>query len=486
MTNADAPAADVVVIGSGPNGLAAAVELARHGAAVTVLEGAATPGGGTRTEELTLPGFKHDVCSTAHPLGVESPFFARLPLRQHGLEWVFPRASVAHPLDTEDAVVLYPSVADTAQQLGDDAGAYRRLLAPLVGSAPQLLPELLGPPLHLPHHPLALARFGVRALLPATTLARLAFRDERARALLAGCAAHSILPLSHPVSGAVGLMFLLTAHLHPWPVARAGSGSIARALTSYLQSLGGVVTNGATVTSLSDLPPARAYVFDTSPRQVATIAEPMLPSRYVERLHRYRYGPGVFKMDWALDAPIPWRDPRCLEASTVHVGGTLGEIAEGEAAVSRGDHATSPYVLLVQQTLFDPTRAPEGKHTAWAYCHVPAGSTRDQTDVIERQVERFAPGFRQRILARHVMTTADIERNNPNDVGGAITGGAATLVQMIARPAPRVDPYTTPNPRVYICSAATPPGGGVHGMCGYHAARSVLRRLHTLARAHPQ
>ena len=477
-----AGAVDAVVIGSGPNGLAAAVELARHGAGVLVLEGEEEIGGGTRTAQLTLPGYRHDVCSAAHPLGVLSPFLSALPLGEHGLEWVFPQVSVAHPLDAEPAVLLQRSVEQTASELGADSARYRRLLAPLVGRGRELLRELLGPPGHIPRSPLLLARVGTRAIGPLPALSRGAFREPRARALLAGCAAHAILPLASPVSSAVGLMFLLTGHLQEWPVARGGSDAIAGALARLLASFGGRVETRTRVRSLADLPPARVYLYDTSPRQLASIAGDALPQRFVRRLRRYRYGPGVFKVDWALDGPIPWADPRCLQASTVHLGGTLEAIAASESAVWRGNHPDDPYVLLVQPTLFDTTRAPEGKHTGWAYCHVPEGSTLDRTEVIERQVERFAPGFRDRILARHVMNTADIERYNPNDVGGAITGGAATLVQMLARPAPRIDPYTTPNPRIYLCSAATPPGGGVHGMCGYHAARSALRRLPSIAR----
>lgn len=473
---------DAVVIGSGPNGLAAAVELARSGAAVRVLEGAPTIGGGTRTAELTLPGFRHDVCSAAHPLAVDSPYLATLPLDQHGLEWVFPEASVAHPLDGQPAVMLRLGVDETAAGLDVDGGAYRRLLGPLVRGSRKLLEDVLGPLVRVPRHPIALAGFGPLALSPASVLGRLAFRGERARALLAGCAAHGILPLQRPATGAFGLLFLMTGHLHPWPVARGGSQSISSALATYLAGLGGSLQAESPVQTLADLPPARVYLFDTGPRAIASIAGSVLPDRFVRHLLRYSYGPGIFKIDWALDGPIPWRDPRCLDASTVHIGGTLDEIAAGEAAIWRGEHPEQPYVLLVQPSQFDASRAPVGKQTGWAYTHVPAGSTIDRTDVIERQVERFAPGFRDRILARHVMNTADLERYNPNDVGGAITGGSANLVQLLARPAPRIDPYTTPNPHIYMCSAATPPGGGVHGMCGYHAARSALRRLHELQR----
>jgi phytoene dehydrogenase-like protein len=470
---------DAVVVGSGPNGLAAAVALAQAGAGVLVLEADAEIGGGVRTAELTLPGFAHDVCSGAHPMGILSPFLSTLPLAEHGLEWVRPPASVAHPLDDGPAVLLRRSLDETAAALGDDARRYRRLLAPFVGRARELLADALGP-LAVPRHPLLLARFGLLGLRSAAGLAR-RFRGARARALLAGCAAHSILPLERLLSGAVGLLFLLCGHVEDWPVARGGSAAIARALAGLLRARGGTIETGRRVTSLADLPPARVVLFDTSPAQLADIAAPALPPRYLRRLRRYRYGPAAFKLDWALDGAIPWRDPACLEASTVHVGGALEEIAAGEAAVWRGEHPERPFVLVVQQSQHDATRAPAGKHTGYAYCHVPSGSTVDATAVIERQIERFAPGFRERILARHATTPADFERHNPNYVGGAITGGVADLFQTFTRPVARLDPYATPNPRIYLCSASTPPGGGVHGMCGWHAARSALRRIDRFA-----
>jgi phytoene dehydrogenase-like protein len=471
---------DAVIVGSGPNGLAAAVELARNGAEVLVLEAAETIGGGTRTAELTLPGFHHDVCSAAHPLGILSPYLSKLPLAEHGLTWIQPPASVAHPLDGQPAAMLRKSIDATSASLSPDANAYRRLVGPLLHHPDELIAEILGPA-HLPRHPLVLARFGAPALLPATVLARMWFRGGRARALLAGCAAHSILPLSRPVSAAVGLLFLATGHVETWPIAKGGSASITNALAGYLRSLGGRIETGAAVHALADLPASRIVLFDTSPDQVAAIAAPVLPSKYVRRLGRYRYGPGIFKIDWALDGPIPWTDPACLDSATVHVGGSLDEIASAESAVWRGEHPDRPFTIVVQPSLFDPSRAPRGKHTGWAYCHVPAGSSTDRTDVIERQVERFAPGFRDRILARHVMNPKDLERYNPNYVGGAITGGVTDLRQLFTRPVARIDPYSTPNPDVFICSASTPPGGGVHGMCGYHAARSALRRLASAA-----
>ncbi len=466
---------DAVIIGSGPNGLAAAVCLAQAGAKVLVLEARAEIGGGTRTSELTLPGFLHDRCSAVHPMAILSPWLRRLPLADHGLRWLQSTASVAHPLDDGPAVLLHRSLVETADQLLGDARAYRRLLGPLLGDPHGLLADVLGP-LGVPRHPLLMLRFGLRGLGSATQLAR-RFDHPQARALVAGCAAHSILPLDRWVTAAVALMFLITGHVEPWPVAAGGSHAITGALASLVRASGGRIETSVHVRSLADLPPARVYLFDTSPAQLAAIAEPVLPARYVRRLRRYRYGPGVFKLDWALGGAIPWRDPRCLEASTVHLGGSFEEIATAEAAVWRGEHPERPFVLVCQQSQLDPTRAPPGKHTGYAYCHVPAGSTVDVTAHIERQIERFAPGFADRILARHITAPADLERDNPNDVGGAIAGGVADLFQLFTRPVARWSPYTTPNPRVFLCSASTPPGGGVHGMCGYHAARAALRRI---------
>jgi phytoene dehydrogenase-like protein len=467
---------DAIVVGSGPNGLAAAVALAQEGAQVLVLEAKARPGGGLRTEEVTLPGFRHDLCSGVHPMGILSPYFRTLPLEEHGLRWRFPEASVAHPFDGGPAVLLTRSLGDTMGELGVDGLMYRRLVGPFLKRPHALLGDALGP-LGIPKNPVLLARFGMRALWGATTLGRL-FRGERAKALLAGCAAHSILPLSWSFSAAVGLMFLITAHVETWPVAEGGSEAIARALASLLKSLGGRIECGVHVRSLAELPPARVVLFDTSPAQLAHIAEPALPPRYVRGLRRYLYGPGAFKVDWALDGPIPWKDPRCRGASTVHVGGTMRELAAAEAAVWRGEHPERPFVLLCQQSEADPTRAPEGQHTGYAYVHVPNGSTVDQTAVIEDQIERFAPGFKERIRARFVRNTEGFQSHNPNYEGGAITGGAAHAWQLFARPLPRLNPYSTPNPRLWICSASTPPGGGVHGMCGWHAAQGAKRQLH--------
>jgi phytoene dehydrogenase-like protein len=470
---------DAIVIGSGPNGLSAAVALAREGVSVLVLEGDDEIGGGTRTRELTLPGFLHDVCSACHPMGILSPFFQSLPLESHGLTWVRPAASVAHPLDDQPAVMLRRSLSETAGALGSDAAAYERLIAPLLRDAKLLIEDVLGP-LRIPKHPLRMLRFGLQGIRSATGLARGRFRQERARALFAGCAAHSVLPLERRMTAAVGLLFCLTGHIEDWPVAEGGSVAIARALTNVLASFGGRVETGRWIRSLSDLPRARAYLFDTSPAQLAAIAGPALPASYVRSLRRYRYGPAVFKIDWALDGPIPWKDPAVLEASTVHLGGTLDEIAVSERAVWQGAHPERPFVLLCQQSLFDRSRGPDGKHTGYAYCHVPAGSTLDLTSALESQVERFAPGFRDRVLARHVMTAADFERYNPALVGGAITGGVADFAQLLARPVARWNPYTTPNPRIFLCSSSTPPGAGVHGMPGYFAARAALGRINRL------
>jgi phytoene dehydrogenase-like protein len=434
------------------------------------------PGGGTRSEPLTLPGFVHDVCSAVHPLGAASPLFRRLPMQAYGMEWVQPPAAVAHPFDDGTAAVLERSTRATAAGLGRDGPAYRALMDPFVPRWRALFGEFLGPMLHLPRHPLLLAGFGALALLPTTWLARALFREERASGLFAGIAAHATLPLRRPPSAAFGLMLSVAGHAVGWPIARGGSGAIASALVAMLRALGGDVVTGATVASLDELPPARAVLLDLTPRQVLRVAGARLPDSYRGQLERYEYGLGTFKLDWALDAPIPWRAAACARAATVHLGGTLSEMDAGREGEWAGRPAERPFIILVQPSLFDPTRAPAGKHVAWAYCHVPNGSTADMTDRIEAQVERFAPGFRARILARHVMGPAALEAHNPNLVGGDIGGGETTLRQMVFRPALRLNPYTTPLPNVYLCSAATPPGGAVHGMCGYYAARTALRR----------
>jgi len=472
---------DAAVVGSGPNGLAAAIALARAGWSVAVFEAGDEVGGGARSAELTLPGFTHDVCSAVHPMGILSPFFRELPLADHGLVWLRPRASVAHPMPDSRAVLIHRSVERTADGLGTDGPRYARLVGPFVAHPHELLAEVMAP-LRIPAHPLLLARFGMRALFSANRLARLWFRGERARALFAGCAAHSVLPLSQPLTAALGLLFAVTAHVEDWPVPQGGSRAISRALASYLQALGGRIETNRRIERLDELPGARAVLFDTSPDQLARIAGDALPAGYRRRLARYRYGPGAFKLDWALDGPIPWKDAACRDASTVHVGGTLEEISLSEREMYRGHLAERPFLIVCQQSEVDSARAPAGRHTGYAYCHVPHGSTADRTEAIEAQIERFAPGFRDRILARHVMNPAWFERYNPNYVGGAITGGVADAFQLWNRPVTRLDPYATPNPRLFICSAATPPGGGVHGMCGYWAAQSVLKRFRTRKR----
>ncbi|MCI0440722.1 MAG: NAD(P)/FAD-dependent oxidoreductase [Chloroflexi bacterium] len=465
---------DAVVVGSGPNGLAAAVTLARAGRATLVLEARDTIGGGARSAELTLPGFVHDVCSAIHPLAAGSPFFSSLPLGEHGLEWLYPPASAAHPLDDGGAVVLERSVDATAQSLGRDGNAYTKLMKPFVADWEGLAGDILGP-LRIPKHPVLLARFGLRAVRSARGLAEGLFQDESARALFTGLAAHSMLPLDRTVSAAFGLVLGITGHAIGWPIPRGGAQSISNALASYFSSLGGEILTGRRVESLDELPPAKAILFDVTPRQLLRIMGERLPSGYRRRLGRYRYGPAAFKMDWALDGPIPWKAPECARAGTVHLGGSLNEIAASEALVWEGKHTERPFVLLAQQSLFDGTRAPAGKHTAWAYCHVPNGSDFSMSERIEAQIERFAPGFRDLILARRVTTPGDMEEYNPNYVGGDINGGVQDIRQLFARPTLRLDPYSTPVKGVYICSSSTPPGGGVHGMCGYFAARSALR-----------
>ncbi len=464
---------DAVVVGSGPNGLAAAVELARNGRSVVVLEAEDTIGGATRSAELTLPGYVHDLGSAIHPLGYASPFFSTLPLEKHGLEWVHPPAPLAHPFDDGTAAVLERSFEETGATLGPDAAAYEKLFKPLARDWRRIIDTILGPP-RPPRHPIALARFGLNAARSARGLAGSVFEGEKARALLAGNAAHSFLPMEQMPSAAFGLVLATLGHAVGWPFPKGGSQKIADALVSYLRSLGGEVYSGFRVSSVDQVPRTRTVLFDVTARQLLDIAGEHFTGLYRRALKRYRYGPGVFKVDFALDGPIPWAAEGCERAGTVHVGGTLDEISVGEAAVWRGEPPERPFVLLAQHSLFDDTRAPEGKHTVWTYCHVPNGSTFDMTERIEAQIERFAPGFRDRILARSAMGPADLERINANHVGGDINGGLLDLRQTFIRPALRLTPYSTPAKGLYLCSSSTPPGGGVHGLCGYFAASAAL------------
>lgn len=466
---------DAVVVGSGPNGLAAAIKLAQAGASVTVIEAHKEIGGGTRTAELTLKGFKHDVCSSVHPMGVVSPFFKSLPLEDHGLRWIYPEASVAHPLDNGNAVLLTESLEETAARLGVDGKTYYRLLKPFVNCADELMAGAFTP-LQFPKHPLLMARFGLEAIRTAEALAK-KFKTEEAKALIAGCAAHSILPFDKSLTAAVALVFIIIGHKKNWPLLEGGSHAITKAMASYFKSLGGKIVLNRRIVTPAELPPARVYLFDTSPNLFVNGFGSVLPAGYLKRLGKFRYGPGIFKVDYALKKSIPWKNPDCLKASTVHLGGAFAEIAAAEAEVWNGGHPTRPYVLLTQQSEFDKKRAPKGKHTLWAYCHVPNGSTHDMSAIIENQIERFAPGFKKTILKRHTMNTAAFEAYNPNYLGGAITGGAADLAQFVSRPVLRFNPYATPNPRILLCSASTPPGGGVHGMCGVNAAETAIKRL---------
>ena len=471
-------ALDAVIVGGGPNGLAAAITLAREDHTVQVLERASDVGGGSRSAELTLPGFVHDVCSSIHPFGRTSPFFREAGLERFGLRWIEPTAALAHPLDDGSAVIVTRDIDATAAQLGADRDAYRRLLGPIARGFDSLLPDILAP-FHVPLRPrraLSLAWFGLNALQPATWLGR-RFREEPARALLAGVAAHSVLRLDEPISGAAGLALLASAHDDGWPFPAGGAGSIPRAMAAALEDLGGSISTEHPVDHLEDLPRSRLALFDTSPGTLERVARGRLPSGYRDKLRNVRYGPSVFKLDIALDGRIPWRNPDVSLAGTVHLGGTFEEIAASEAAASNGELHPKPYVLLAQHSLFDASRAPEGKHTVWAYCHVPHASTADASEAILGQIERFAPGFRERVLAMHQTSPADLEAYNPNDVGGDISGGRLDLRQLFTRPVARVDPYSTPDPRLFLCSSSTPPGGGIHGMCGWHAAHSALRRL---------
>ena len=471
---------DAVVVGSGPNGLSAAITLQRAGLSVLLLEGKDSIGGGMRSAALTLPGFTHDVCSAIHPMAVLSPFLAALPLEQYGLEYIYPEIAAAHPFDDGTAAALRHNINDTAASLGQDKQAYLQLITSLVMDWPKIANDLLGP-LQLPSHPLLLAKFGLHALQPATWLAK-KFHTEKAKGLWAGMTAHAIQPLSNTATSAIGLVLLAAAHLRGWPLPKGGSASIANALASYFISLGGKIETNFYVQSLDQLPSAHAVLFDVTPKQLLQMAGHRFSSLYKWQLERYRYGMGVFKIDWALDAPIPFTAAECKNAGTVHIGNTFKEIAANELLTSKGGHPEKPFVLLAQQTVFDASRAPAGKHTAWAYCHTPNGSQKDMTAAIENQVERFAPGFRNTILAKHTMDTRAIEAYNPNYIGGDINGGVMDIRQLFTRPVLRRSPYATSAKGLYLCSSSTPPGGGVHGMCGFHAANKALKDVFNLGR----
>jgi phytoene dehydrogenase-like protein len=463
---------DAVVIGAGPNGLAAAIVLARAGRSVVVFEAENVIGGGARSAELTLPGFIHDVCSAVHPLAAASPFFRELPLAEYGLEWIQPPIAAAHPLDDGSAAFLERSVAATADGLGRDAESYRKLFEPIAKNWERLLVDFLAPP-RLPAHPFAMLAFGARALRSARAVADKHFRDVKARALFAGLAAHAMLPLEYSLTAGFGLVLGAAGHAVGWPVPRGGAQRITDALANYLRSLGGEIVAGKRIQTLDELPETSAVLCDVTPRQLLDIAGHTLPEYFRARLIHYRYGMGVFKIDWALDGPVPWKNEACRRAGTVHLGGTLEEIAESERAAWEGKSRERPFVLVAQPSLFDSSRAPTGKHTLWSYCHVPHGSTEDMTAKIAAQIERFAPGFGARVLAHRFQAPAEMELHNANLVGGDINGGAATLEQFFFRPTRRL--YATPVKGLYLCSASTPPGGGVHGMCGYFAARKALK-----------
>ncbi len=466
---------DAVVVGSGPNGLSAAVRLAQEHLRVLVLEAAPTIGGGTRTQELTEPGFLHDICSAVHPTAAGSPYLNSLPLEKYGLQWIQPDYPFAHPMENGEALVVSRSIADTAGRLPDDEKSYIRLYQKFVDEWPALAEDIFGT-LRLPKHPFIMARFGWYGMFSAKLLGNSLFDHPKAKALFAGCAAHSILPMSKAFSASFGLVLGASAHAVGWPFAKGGSAAITHALAEHFKHLGGEIECNHRVESLRDIPPAQAILFDLTPHQITDIAEGKLPSGYHKNLRSYTYGPGVFKMDWALSEPVPWKNKQCRKAGTLHLGGTFEEIASSEEAIWKGDHHVSPFVLAAQPSVFDDSRAPAGKHTFWAYCHVPNGSEKDMTEAIENQIERYAPGFRDTIISKHTMHAMDFEQYNANYIGGDINGGAQFAKQLFGRPVLRWNPYKIPGSGMYICSSSTPPGGGVHGMSGFHAAEIALKQ----------
>ena len=473
---------DAVIVGSGPNGLSAAIHLAREGFSTCVIEQHEQPGGGVRTEEGPLPDFYHDVCAAVMPMAVCSPFFRQIGLRDYGVEWAFPEIDIAHPLDNGEAALMYSSIDKTVANFSaKDAKAYRRLFEPLIKGSDRLFDDLLQAP-GLPRDWLGVMKFGLKILPSAESLARKLFEEDIPRALFAGSAAHSVLPLNRPItSSSIGVMLMLAGHRAGWPIAKGGAGTITEALIKCLKENGGELRCGELVKSFDQLPKAKVYLFDTGPHAMANIAGDELPSGFRNRLLKFQYGPGVFKVDYALSEPVPWKAQGCRKAGTVHAGGTLEQVAEAEQEVWDGKISEKPFVLASQPSVFDSSRAPDGKHTLWAYCHVPANSEVDMSEAIERQIERFAPGFRDTILDRKKRNCADFQRHNPNYVGGDVVGGMVTLQQLMTRPVARIDPHTTPNPKIYICSSSTPPGGGVHGMCGFLAAKAALRKLRKVA-----
>jgi phytoene dehydrogenase-like protein len=466
---------DAVVVGAGPNGLAAAIELQRAGLSVLLLEGKATIGGGMRSEALTLPGFVHDVCSAVHPLAAVSPFFNQLQLQQYGLEFLYPEIAAAHPFDNGEAAVLLSSLADTAAQSPTDAAAYTQLIAPMLRNWPQLLPQMLAP-LQLPPSP-AMMQFGWQALRSASSVARQHFKTPVMRGLFAGMAAHCMQPLTHTATASVALALLLCGHAAGWPVPKGGAQQLANALGTCFTAMGGTIETGVMVQSLRQLPSAHAVLLDVTPAQLLRIAGHDLSALYRWQLHRYRYGMGVFKIDWAIEGEVPFTNALCKQAGTVHLGNTMEEVMHTESAVWKGRTTREPFVLLSQPSVWDRTRAPEGKQAVWGYCHVPGGSREDMTEAIEAQIERFAPGFRERILHKHVMDSVAMENYNPNYIGGDVNGGVQSIDQLFTRPALRYSPYRTSKKGLYLCSSSTPPGGGVHGMCGYFAAQRALKDI---------